>query len=233
VSGPEHMHEDVGAYLLGALDESERAAFERHLAGCAECRDEVERLRPAVDALPRSVEPLAAPRGLKAAVMQAVEEEGDAARAARRRGRSFALRLPRLSPAAAWATAAVLLLVGLAGGFGIGKLSQGSSTRQVTAQVTSPALRGASGTLTVPRHGRTAAILHVSGLPNPRGRVYQAWVQRGGEVTPQPTFRPGSNGVGEVALPADLHGAQAVLVTREPPGGSRAPSERPVLQVRL
>jgi hypothetical protein len=44
---------------------------------------------------------------------------------------------------------------------------------------------------------------------------------------------PGSNGVGEVALPADLHGAKAVLVTREPPGGSRAPSEAPVLQVRL
>jgi anti-sigma-K factor RskA len=233
VSGPEHVHEDVGAYLLGALDESERAAFERHLAGCPECRDEVERLRPAAEALPRSVEPLVAPRGLKAAVMQAVEDEGDAAPAARRRRRSFASRLPRLSPAAAWGMAAVLLLAGLAGGFGIGELAQGGSTRVVTAQVKSPALRGASGTLTVPRHGRTAAILHVSGLPNARGRVYQAWVQRGGEVTPQPTFAPGPNGVGEVALPADLHGAKAVLVTREPPGGSRAPSEAPVLEVRL
>jgi anti-sigma-K factor RskA len=233
MSGEEHVHEDVGAYLLGALEESERAAFERHLAGCPECRDEVERLRPAAEALPRSVEPLAAPRGLKAAVMQAVADEGDAAPAARLRGRPFALRLPRLSPAVAWGMAAVLLLVGLAGGFGIGKLAQGGSTRVVTAQVKSPALRGASGTLTVPRHGRTAAILHVSGLPNPRGRVYQAWVERGGEVTPQPTFRPGSNGVGEVALPADLHGAKAVLVTREPPGGSRAPSEAPVLEVRL
>jgi hypothetical protein len=34
-------HEDVAAYALGLLDEHERAAFERHLAGCASCADEV------------------------------------------------------------------------------------------------------------------------------------------------------------------------------------------------
>ncbi|TMR10667.1 hypothetical protein ETD86_38700 [Nonomuraea turkmeniaca] len=34
-------HEDVAAYALGLLDEDERAAFERHLAGCASCADEV------------------------------------------------------------------------------------------------------------------------------------------------------------------------------------------------
>lgn len=30
--------EDAGVYVLGALDEAERAAFEDHLAGCAACR---------------------------------------------------------------------------------------------------------------------------------------------------------------------------------------------------
>ncbi|MGP3964341.1 anti-sigma factor family protein [Nonomuraea sp. 3N208] len=34
-------HEDVAAYALGLLDEDERAAFERHLAGCASCAGEV------------------------------------------------------------------------------------------------------------------------------------------------------------------------------------------------
>ncbi|MEW9554514.1 zf-HC2 domain-containing protein [Nonomuraea sp. NPDC050783] len=37
----EVQHEDVAAYALGLLDEGERAAFERHLAGCASCADEV------------------------------------------------------------------------------------------------------------------------------------------------------------------------------------------------
>ena len=30
--------DEVGAYLLGALSDAERAAFEQHLAGCADCR---------------------------------------------------------------------------------------------------------------------------------------------------------------------------------------------------
>jgi anti-sigma factor RsiW len=233
VSGPEHMHEDAGAYVLGALDEPEREAFEHHLAGCAECRDEVERLRPAVDALPRSVEPLAPPRGLKAALMQAVEAEGDAAPRARPRPRRLRIRLPRLTPVVAWSSAAFLLAVGVGAGFGLSKLTAGDDTRMIAAQVESGELRDASGTLSVPTNGKAGAILHVSGLPSLPGRVYQAWVQRDGEVVPQPTFEPGRNGVGVVALPDDLHGAKAVLVTREPRGGSKAPTERPVMAVKL
>ena len=71
-------------------------------------------------------------------------------------------------------------------------------------------------------------------MPSPgRGRVYQAWVQRDGMVEPQPTFEVGADGRGAVAVPEDISGAQAVLLTREPRGGSRAPSEKPLLTVRL
>ena len=40
VPGPGHDHwgDATAAYLLGALDETERAAFEEHLAGCPACR---------------------------------------------------------------------------------------------------------------------------------------------------------------------------------------------------
>lgn len=44
-------HDLVGAYVLDALDESERAAFERHLGACIECRDEVDHLHEATAAL--------------------------------------------------------------------------------------------------------------------------------------------------------------------------------------
>jgi anti-sigma factor RsiW len=232
VNAPEHMHEDAGAYLLGALEQSEREAFEHHLAGCAECRDEVERLRPAVDALPRSVEPLQAPPGLKAALMQAVGDEAGATEAAPRR-RRWRPSIPRITPVVAWGAAAFLLAVGIAGGFGLANLTGGDEARTLSAKVDSPELQGASGTLSVPGDGRAGAILHVSGVPSLPGRVYQAWVQRGGEMVPQPTFEPGRDGVGVVALPDDLRGAKAVLVTREPRGGSKAPSEPPVLTVRL
>lgn len=59
------QEENAGAYLLSALTEIEQRAFEKHLEDCPVCQDEVERLRPAVEALPRSVDPLSAPASLR------------------------------------------------------------------------------------------------------------------------------------------------------------------------
>jgi hypothetical protein len=90
----------------------------------------------------------------------------------------------------------------------------------------------ASGRLEVEGDGQ--AILEVRGMPSPGGgRVYQAWVQRDGMVDPQPTFEVGADGTGAVAVPEDVSDAQAVLLTREPRGGSSAPSEKPILTVEL
>lgn len=74
----EGYEENVGAYLLGALPELERQAFERHLERCGDCRSEVERLRPAAEALPRAATPLTPPPRLKTALMQVVEREAGA-----------------------------------------------------------------------------------------------------------------------------------------------------------
>jgi hypothetical protein len=40
------MTESLGAYLLGAVDDDERARVEAHLQGCATCRAVVDELRP-------------------------------------------------------------------------------------------------------------------------------------------------------------------------------------------
>jgi hypothetical protein len=45
-----YAHLDA-AYLMGALDPEERAAYEAHLADCADCRAAVERGRPVLAAL--------------------------------------------------------------------------------------------------------------------------------------------------------------------------------------
>lgn len=42
----DNTHWDVGAYVLGVLDQAECAAFEAHLAGCDACADEIEALLP-------------------------------------------------------------------------------------------------------------------------------------------------------------------------------------------
>lgn len=49
------LHQLLGAYLLGGLEPGDAAAFEQHLGGCADCRQELDELAslPALlDALP-------------------------------------------------------------------------------------------------------------------------------------------------------------------------------------
>ncbi|MEA2443793.1 MAG: hypothetical protein QOJ12_1085, partial [Thermoleophilales bacterium] len=118
--------EDVGAYLLGALDRSERAAFERHLAGCAVCRRDVDELMVAVDALPRSVQQVAPPPALKASLMATVRAESRGAGAAPARRVRWGGRLLARPAFAAAAAAAVLAL-----GVGAGAIIVGGDDQQV------------------------------------------------------------------------------------------------------
>jgi anti-sigma factor RsiW len=223
--------DEVAAYLLGALTDAERSAFEEHMAGCPDCRDELERLRPAADVLPRSVEQIEPPPSLKRSLMEVVEREARAAGTAEPGRRPLGERLRGLLRPVRPMLAAGALAVGLLIGFAVAQLSGGDEGRTVTASVNQQVLPQASGRLEV--HGNDA-VLEVRGMPSPgRGRVYQAWVQRDGMVEPQPTFEVGADGRGAVAVPEDISGAQAVLLTREPRGGSRAPSEKPILTVRL
>ena len=52
-------------------------------------------------------------------------------------------------------------------------------------------------------------------------------------MEPRNTFVLSGDGSAEVAVPPPLHGGQAIYVTREPRGGSRQPTTRPVLQAPL
>ncbi len=58
-----HPEEQLAAYVDGALPGHERAEVERHLAGCARCRDEVALARAASQAM-RGLEELPAPAGV-------------------------------------------------------------------------------------------------------------------------------------------------------------------------
>jgi Anti-sigma-K factor rskA/Putative zinc-finger len=237
--------ENVGAYLLDALTELEQRQFEEHLDECPVCRDDVERLRVAADALPRSVTPVAPPPGLKVALMKAVnsdlEEAGRSTRpsvAARLRQRvaAFSESLTQVRPGVAWVSATCVLLVGLLAGYGASEaLRDGATTkpRTVAAQFDPTITRGASGSLSVADNGQEAT-LHVHGLKSlPPDRTYQVWLQKDGETIPKALFSVGKDGAGLTAVDGGLNDADYVMVTREPAGGSRSPGERPVMRVKL
>jgi anti-sigma-K factor RskA len=218
--------ENVGAYALGALPELEAQVFERHLMACEECQEELQRLNAAVEALPRSVTPHQPPPSLKASLMDVVNTEA-AQRPASARRRRFAL--PQLRPAIGWAAAACVLATGV--GYGVSELGQddGSEARTLSAQVDDQRLPGASASLSVSDDG---SVLSVEGMPDAgRGRVYEVWVERDGDVEPASIFDVNDRGSGAAAVPGSLDDVDAVMVTREQRGGAEHPTEMPVLRV--
>ena len=217
--------EAVGAYVLDALPELEAEVFERHMLRCDDCREQVERLQPSVDALPRAVPQLPAPPDLKTRLMRQVRDEAAADAAVRRRSTRRAWR-----PSLAWSTAlACAVVVGFAA-YGVFELAQGPSRQTVSAMVDIHRLAGAASAKLEVLNGGDQAILRVHGLPSPgAGRVYQVWLKRGERIQPATTFTVNRSGYGSAGIPEGTHGVQAVMVTREQAGGATHPSEIPLI----
>jgi anti-sigma factor RsiW len=224
--------EEIGAYLLGALTDLERQAFEQHLEGCAECRAEIARLRPAADALPRSVEPIEPPPSLKASLMQVVEGDAHERSGAPPRHSLRERLLPRgglFRPALA---AGVTLAVGLLAGIGVAQLG-GDDERTVTAAVSGAQAQGARAELQIEDGQGT---LTTSGLREPpAGGVYKVWVLRQGEQAPRPdaVFLPDGRGRADIPVQGRLEAGDQVMVTPERNAQVSAPEGRPFISVSV
>ena len=226
----DRYRDELAAYALGALDDAEAAELRRHLDGCEECRQHLRWLEPAVDLLPRAVPQVAPPPRLRKRLMATIRAESresarDDSWAARWRGwGAFVLR-----PATALA-AAVLLVAGALGGYFLHQPTQ-DRTSVVPVRANRNLAPMASGTL---ERQDGSAILHVEGMPALAGnKVYETWVQRGGSVEPSSLFTVRLNRSGDAAIPGPLEGADAVLVTAEPRGGSSQPTSTPLLHASL
>lgn len=216
---------DVAAYALGALEPDEARALEAHLETCAVCRDELAALAGATDVLPLSAPQLAVPRGLRRRVMADVRRHPRSSGEDRARGRQ---RLSLGRPALALAGAAAL-----AAAVALGALVTSSSTSGPRVVQASVVPAGASAQLRV-NSGQAALVLSRMPAP-PAGKIYEVWLKRGA-AAPSPTdalFGVTSSGSASVAVPGDLHGVTAVLVTPEPRGGSLAPTHAPVVVAQL
>jgi anti-sigma-K factor RskA len=219
----ERWRDELAPYVLGALEPGEAAELERHLAGCEECRVELEWLRPAVATLPESVERREPPPGLRDRLVEQVRSEAGTARSPTGRRRSRAGRWS-LRPLAG--LAAVLLVAGVAAYAIGGGGSDGGATTVVTGEA--PGV-----TAEVVRDG-DAGTLHLSNLdPLPGDEVLQAWVQRGDRVvSAKALFVPSPDGTASTTID-DMDGVDAVMVTAEPRGGSAQPTSAPIVSVSM
>lgn len=218
--------EELAAYVLGALEKPEHDAVEAHLDGCARCRGDLGWIGAAVELLPASVEQRVPPARLRRRLLAAVRAEPGGSAAAPSRRRLLAA-IPR--PAVALAAAAVLA-AGVAIGFVAGGSDRSPETT-VAAEATAAAPAGVAATIV--RDG-DAGTLRTTGMPEPAaGDVYQVWIRDGQRITPSTVFVVDRDGEGVAAIPGGLDGGDEVMVTREPPGGSDAPTSAPLLSASL
>ena len=226
MSSNEHeaRRDELASYLLGALDPGEAAALEQHLAGCEECRAELEWLRPAARLLPEVVERVEPPAELRTRIMGEVEADAKASRSAARPG--WRGRLPVLRPLAGLVVLA--LAIAAIAGFAIRGGGGGSGVEATFTAGTAP---GVTAKLVREDGTGTLRLRHVHELPS--DEVLQAWVRRGRRVESARTlFVPNRDGTATAVID-DMHNVNAVMVTSEPAGGSDYPTSDPIVAVAL
>lgn len=238
---PHHasMKDAAGAYVLGCLDDEERAAFEWHVAGCDECAAEVRAFRRVATALAESVPGQAPPPELRSGMLRSVTARAPFARPA------------RVSRAWLPLAAAMVIAVGAAL-FALTLQRRGAALEEDARQLNS-ALQSSMAVLAAPDlvrielfgqppapsatgralWSRARGMVFMSSAlpPPPSGRIYQIWV-----VT-----EPGPISAGLLdadlaagaraffATPPDIPSPIAVAVTIEPAGGVPAPTGPAVL----
>ncbi|HEY2717345.1 MAG TPA: anti-sigma factor [Solirubrobacterales bacterium] len=227
--------EELSAYLLGALEPAGVEVFERHLEGCELCRTELRWLAPAVDMLPETVERLEPPPQLRRRLLAEVAEDArpaEGAAPARRRGGVLAwlrdVAGPHWRPLAAGA--AVLLIAAAVVGYEVGQNGGSGGGNATTVQSKEASGIVAAVSMEGTEHGR----IRLSNVPSlPPDKVLEAWVERDGEVEAVPTlFVPDHEGRAATTI-GDMRGVSAVMVTTEPPGGSAAPTSKPIVEVPI
>jgi anti-sigma-K factor RskA len=227
-NGHDDRLEEVAAYAIGALDRERVADLEEHLADCKRCQEELRWLRPAVQALPEAVERQVPPPRLKQRLMAEVRADADAAGSRPGVGeRLRGLRLDRLT----WkplAGLAVAILV-IAGGIGYLVGSSGGSGAHTTEVEPGPDGIAAK----VVTEGDRGEIRLAGVEPLPNGRVLEAWVERDGVVEAVPGLFVPDQGGNATATIEDMSGVSAVMVTREPAGGTTQPTTKPIVEIPL
>jgi len=227
----------LGPYVLGALDPEEEQVVERHLAGCAACRQEERGLREAHERLAGvSVAASSTPPDLKARILDALPQRGGG-RDVTSAGSAWNIR-GLLSSAERAVVAAVLLSilsVGLAVAYWTGAFDRPETTATLAPTELAP---GAGGELEVRGSGPDVeANLEVWGLPEAGpDEYYELWFGKEGGRVSAGTFVVDDRGRGKLSTscPEVVGGYQRAGITLEQfPEEPRIDSARVMLRADL
>ena len=252
-------HTLAGAYAMDAISERDRARFERHLAGCQECTQEIASLREATARLGAATA-VTPPAGLKervmaAAVMTRQQPPASAERDAPARAGAMvragawlrSLAWPgRLAVAAAAVVAVAVLAFAVVFGVSNGSIRQQlsqaqASSQQIAAVLTAHDARmmtgavAGGGTATiVMSHSRGALVFTAAGLPVLHAsRGYELWLIGPAGTRPVGMLPVGSHGMTGPVIASGLRRGDHLALTAEPAGGTSQPTAPMMLDVAL
>ena len=247
------LHALVGAYVLDAIPDSDRAQFERHLLTCEQCRDDVRGQREAGALLAAAVAVTPRPelRGPTLAAAGVTRQfppvvGGEPAR------RSWRGRGPAAGIARAWlAPVAVTIAVVLAVTAVALGLHMAGMQRRLAAQdrrdsaisvilgahdavaLTAAVTTGGTATV-VMSHQERALVFTASGLTRLSGsRGYELWLAGPAGISPVGMLPHGGHGMSGPMVVGRLAVGDVLEVTVEPVGGSPQPTSLPVVRLVL
>jgi anti-sigma-K factor RskA len=230
------IHALSGAYAVDALDDTERAQFEKHLAACAACRAEVQSFRETAALMALTEAEAAPPASLRAAVLAGISQV-----------RPFPPETPEVTSPEAVATvvtlrrrllptlvaaAAVLVLLGV-GVYSWHPWRSGATGQTTVAEQVLHApdavkvvekLPGGNGELTLVRSASLKrAVMVGDGVPEPAsGKTYQLWLKQPGQGMVSAGLMPDSHEA--TLLTGDATTAKAAAISIEPETGSAHPT---------
>lgn len=242
------IHTLTGAYALDALSDTERVAFERHLAECASCSAEVAELQETAGRLGIAAS-AAPPVAMKAQVLSSIRQvrqlppgvparPGSATRAPLTRSR-WQLWTAAAAAAACFAVAVVLGAQWISADRQLDQAAQ--TQRQLDgvlavlaapdAEITTAAVDGSRAAAVV-SHAQGRVVFVARDMPQlPADRSYQAWLAGPGGMTSLGVLATGATPAPLVAVLLPEH--TGIGVTVEPLGGSSRPSGAPVMEFEL
>ena len=230
------IHALVGAYAVDALDDVERAAFERHLAECPACQAEVAGLREAA-AMMGGAAAAQPPAGMRERVLADITtvrplpppveqpEQGH-----RTRSRSRAL------------VAAAAVVIALGAGAAVlqpwdddnASQTQPTAAERVSsaddAETFTQTLEGGAKATLIRSRSLNEAVLVTSDMPPPpEGKVYGLWLDHEDAGMVAAGLMDGTER--EIELQGDPATAIGFGITVEPDGGSDEPSTAPLAEI--
>ncbi|MGW7354126.1 anti-sigma factor [Streptomyces sp. NPDC054784] len=240
------LHTMTGAYSVHALPGPERVEFERHMADCPSCAQEVRELTATTERLGLAVSAVPPPE-MRQRVLREIQTVRQEPPRVPQQARSGGWSGGRLRALPRFALAAVLAAVAGLGGVAVWQHQEADEARQRAdagdrraerlaevlaapdATVTTGKLpTGASASVVVSRDADRAAFF-AAGLPEaPSGKVYQLWFSdSAGDMRPAGLLD--SPAAAEtVLMDGPVGDASGMGITVEPAGGSAQPTSDPV-----